>query len=223
MSMRTPGAWGRSLISSLPWTRAAISFLRRTLVAWTERDLRFGLNSSPLARRVNKAAAIVLLATATVVGGCIVHHYASRWTPEEVEQALQRDLPAGSTKEQVTAFLQANHFHYEFFNRDSDLAKSTRPPEIKPANYGGVVLASMSASDQANLGLLTGGYIGITFYLDKDRRLIKYQIQVQRLYLLRPKPRYALSAQVSLPSQFASVSPTWPWLSCFTARPHREW
>jgi hypothetical protein len=110
--------------------------------------------------------------------GYVIYDQQRRWTPEQVEQAVNDSLPPGSTRAQIVAFLDAKGFPRRFYLSYRDV--SAHQAGVAEADFGEAIVASVP---DPGLGLLTGGWIHVTFYLDKSGRLIKFQMDVQRFYL----------------------------------------
>jgi hypothetical protein len=121
---------------------------------------------------------LLLLTILGVAVGYVVYDQKSRWTPDEVEQAVTEALPPGSTREQVVAFLDAKGFPRQTYRSYGDT--SARYFGIPEDDFGELIDADVP---HPGLGFLTGGWIRVDFYMDKNGRLIKYHMNVQRYNL----------------------------------------
>jgi hypothetical protein len=111
----------------------------------------------------------------------IVYQSMRPWTPEQVEKTVRDGVPVGSTQETIESFLDGVGFPHRFYGSLHDVDTTDgRYSGISPADFGGAISAHVP---NPNLGLLTGGSIQMLFYLDKNGRLIKYDLKVERLYL----------------------------------------
>jgi hypothetical protein len=101
--------------------------------------------------------ALVLVA----LGGVYWYAAESGGTPKKVERMLRTELPVGSTRAQVEAWLDSHGFyHSRLVERDGRESKE--------------VLAII---DPANVHLLWEGEIQISFYFDQDDLLIGHKLE----------------------------------------------
>jgi hypothetical protein len=116
-----------------------------------------------------------------LAAGFVVYQSIRPWTPERVEKAVREGLPTGSAREEIESFLDRLGFPHHFYDSLHSVdATDGRVSGVTPADFGGAISAHVP---NPNLGLLTGGSIRMVFYLNKNGRLIKYDLEVERLYL----------------------------------------
>lgn len=133
---------------------------------------------APHSRRRRLLALALLSATIALVG--CMRRYAS---VEGIDKMIQEQVPVGSDKQQVKAFIDNFKVSSLEIGRDKEFHKSTpqtlgnRDPE-KVAELGDRIAEFIGAyiSKTDSDGILTFNGIAICFYIDKDGRMIGYTV-----------------------------------------------
>jgi hypothetical protein len=123
---------------------------------------------------------VVFSAYIATEAGCLVHERRHPWTPERVDRFARERLLPGLPRAEIESAFDSVGFSHEFYERFWDVERSARLAGIAPSEFGGAVGAYVP---DPNLGCFTGGHVTICCFLDRDGRLMKYRIEVERLYL----------------------------------------
>jgi len=132
----------------------------------------------PCCRRL--VALVIILAAATL-SGCM-----RRYTSvEEIDKMIQEQAPIGSNKEQVRAFIDnlkigsLQILRDGKFHEATPMALGNHDPE-KVAELGSRIAEFTGAyiSKAESDGILTFNGIVISFYIDKDGRMIGYTVKL---------------------------------------------
>ena len=132
----------------------------------------------PCCRRL--VALVIILAAATLCG--CMRRYTS---VEEIDKMIQEQVPIGSNKEQVRAFIDnlkigsLQILRNGKFHEATPMALGNRDPE-KVAELGSRIaeFTGASISKAESDGILTFNGIVINFYIDKDGRMIGYTVKL---------------------------------------------
>jgi hypothetical protein len=124
---------------------------------------------------VSAACPLVLLAV-------IVFALVRGWTPSKVERTVNSELPRGSSRERIEAFLDAHrwtHYRCETID-DANVMWLAKKAKLDIAKLSGAVVADVS---DANVGILSQGSITVVFFLGPDGRMVKSYVSVWILSL----------------------------------------
>lgn len=112
--------------------------------------------------------AVVLLCVA-LVGGCVLSRSTTRTTVAQTEKQLDRDIPAGSTRAEVEAWLKGKGIESSYMEGpDVYSVPNEAVPDI--GVYKGVTAAIIRDTDRS---LFVTGSIQIYFLYGPDDRLAK--------------------------------------------------
>ena len=126
-------------------------------------------------------AALLLILAAVTLTGCM-RRYVSI---EQLDKMIQEQVPVGSDKQQVKAFIDNLKVDSREILRDkgfhqvpsmglgSEDAEKVAELGDRIAEYTGVVILKAESD-----GILTFNNIAIRFYIDKDGRMIGYTVQM---------------------------------------------
>ena len=100
---------------------------------------------------------VTVVGAAAALGGC---GYSS---PAAVEKQLAAEIPVGSDKDKVIAFLDANEFEHS--------------GRYRPELYYDKNRTISASAPQKKYGLLVTGKIYVTFTFDQQDRLVSYRAE----------------------------------------------
>lgn len=114
--------------------------------------------------------AVVLLCVA-LVGGCVLSRSTTRTTVAQTEKQLDRDIPAGSTRAEVEAWLKSKGIESSYTEGPDARYSSIINEEVPDTSaYKGVTAAIIRDTDRS---LFVTGSIQIYFLYGPDDRLAK--------------------------------------------------
>jgi hypothetical protein len=131
--------------------------------------------------RRGRLIALVLLSAAIALTGCM-RRYVS---VEDIDKMIKEQVPIGSDKQQVKAFIDNLKVGSLEIGRDKEFHKATpqtlgnRDPE-KVAELGDRIAEFIGAyiSKTDSDGILTFNGIAICFYIDKDGQMVGYTVKL---------------------------------------------
>jgi hypothetical protein len=171
---------------------------RRILLFMASHDATASEQQSALprkqTRRWSTCSVVALTVIVLIAGGVAYLFYYEQggWTPQRIEQAIARDLPLGSSKEQIESWAASHGFLYledHFICGVPDLSPLARRLWKSDPYFDHLRVVTVeidSDRDDANvpggMGLRGAGSIQIIFYL-KDGRLEQHELDLHPVSL----------------------------------------